>query len=71
MKNKINIDSRPKEVSFYGDQIRLEAEQGDNKLHIWSTIGQMPLYGRLDITIRQAKELAEILPEFIKAVETE
>lgn len=64
------INKKPDEIFYYGNGIRIESEVGGKELYIWDTSrGQMPSYGRLDLKIKEAKELAEVLGEFIKKIE--
>ena len=69
---KITRTKQPDEVEYGGNSIRIGYVEVWDEVSIWVTNrGQMPSYGRIDLNMKALKELAQILPEFIKEVEKE
>jgi hypothetical protein len=69
MKYKVQRRKQQDIIEYYGHQIRMEKYENDSDVSIWDERTQMPAYGRLDISVKQLKELAEVLPDFIKEID--
>lgn len=72
MTNKIKVIDNPKTVKYISEDLYIRAEAVKNAdVLINKNISRILISGRYGVvlTIPQAKELARVLPEFIKKIE--
>jgi hypothetical protein len=67
--NKVQRIKQDDIINYHGNGIKIEAyESHKDDISIWNA-QKIEMYSRIDLNINQLKELAEVLPQFIKTLE--
>lgn len=70
--NKITRRKQQDIIEYYGKGIRIQKYQNDNDISIWNTrASRYASYSRIDLELKELKELLDILPDLIKEIEDE